>query len=419
LDYCYALKPSCPLNHKASLMTLFGYGVTTKALAKKYGPATIYDDNIHKPYKDAEGNQFYPSWMFDAKDSRLEIPSPGMPPEHPLIQKAHHLQSEYDYFADSMPYSIWISGTNGKTTTTQMITHLLEEKGALSGGNIGTPLALLNQTAPIWVLETSSFTLHYTKKAKPNLYILLPITPDHLSWHGDFKTYEEAKLKPLKQLKEGEIAIIPKKYLQMQTIQTNGMLLGYETPEDLSTLFNIDIKQLKFKGAFLIDALLAMGVSKILFDTVDYEKMNAFIIEEHRQETLYDTKSRLWVNDTKATNIDATLQALYVYKDKPLHLIVGGDDKGVDNTPFFEAIKSFDITLYTIGKNEPVLIQLAKTYAIPAVACQTLTNAVEAINKVHTQTSVALLSPAAASLDQFSSYKERGEIFKKSVSYLS
>ncbi len=79
-------------------ISCFGYGITTKAIAKKYGPCTFYDDNITKPFKDENGNYLKPISEFNPRYSSLEIPSPGMPPKHPLIQKAHHLKSEYDLF---------------------------------------------------------------------------------------------------------------------------------------------------------------------------------------------------------------------------------------------------------------------------------------------------------------------------------
>ncbi|MDQ1325133.1 MAG: UDP-N-acetylmuramoylalanine--D-glutamate ligase, partial [Campylobacterota bacterium] len=184
--------------------TLFGYGLTTKAIAHALGGGcTFFDDNVKKPYTDEEGNRLFPSHLFDPDASELEVTTPSLKPTHPLIQNAKHLLSEYDYFLgneelvmsneqpikhpnshDSFegqkPFTIWISGTNGKTTTTQMLTHLLQKRGAVSGGNIGTPLAALNPDAPIWVLETSSFTLHHTHSASPDIYLLLPITPDHL-----------------------------------------------------------------------------------------------------------------------------------------------------------------------------------------------------------------------------------------------
>ena len=139
-------------------ISLFGYGKTTRSIAKKFGNAIFYDDKCTKPFRDKDGFMVKPSGEFSAKYSSVEIPSPGIPPSNPLINKAKNLISEYDYFAKSSPLKIWISGTNGKTTTTQMMQHLLGVRGSEAGGNIGTPLAELNPDAKIWILETSSFT---------------------------------------------------------------------------------------------------------------------------------------------------------------------------------------------------------------------------------------------------------------------
>ena len=106
------------------------------------------------------------------------------------------------------------------------------------------------------------------------------------------------------------------------------------------------------------------------------------------------------------------------YADKPVHLILGGDDKGVDLTPLFEDMKSLNLTLYTIGANNQKLLALAKTYHIHTVESQSIQKAVEEIDTVHTSQSVALLSPAAASFDQFNSYKHRGETFMNLVKEL-
>ena len=397
------------LNEKSSI-SFFGYGITTRALAKKLGPSIFYDDNVSKPHKDKDGNQLKPSSEFEAKYSTCEIPSPGMAPSHPLIQQAKNLISEYDYFADTMPPSVWISGTNGKTTTTQMIQTLLASHGSLAGGNIGTPLAELDQEASLWILESSSFALHYTNKAAPQIYVLLPITPDHLYWHGSMAEYEESKLKPLKMMQEGDAVLIPSKY---KDYHTKAMKITYETNEDLADYFDIDISKLRFKGAFLQDALLALGVSKILFDECDYELINSMPLDAHRQEELHDKNGRLWVNDSKATNLDATIQAVHAYKDKPLSLILGGDDKGVDLTPLFELLSEIEVTIYAIGKNESRLLELAKDFVINAHGCKTLQNACQEILNSYDKTSTVLLSPAAASLDQFSSYGQRGDEFKK------
>jgi len=394
-------------------VSLFGYGGTTKALAKKFQYVTFYDDKCTKPFTDEHGYKVKPSNEFDAKYSDLEIPSPGIPPHHHLIQKATNLQSEYDIFANTTPLKIWISGTNGKTTTTQMMQHLLASYGSEAGGNIGTPLADLKNDAKIWILETSSFTTHYTNIMAPNIYVLLPINPDHLSWHGSMQEYLDAKLKPIKMMREGEVAIIPEVY---KDIQTNAYLITYKNEEDLASYFGLDAKKVKFKGAFLADALLAMAVEKILFDKIEYEKINSFELDPHRQEELHDAKGRLWVNDTKATNIDASIAALKRYKNSKIHLILGGDDKGVELEELFDFLLTVDVQLYTIGSNKDKLTSLAQTYKIKFTKCQHLNDAIQKIDKNLQKDEIALLSPAASSLDEFSSYAQRGNEFKKTVS---
>jgi len=393
--------------------TLFGYGLTTKAIAKKVGGGcTFYDDKTKEPYIDENSNQILPSHLFDPESSTLEVTTPSVPPYHPLIKSAKNLLSEYDYFAKEMPFSIWISGTNGKTTTTQMIQHLLEKKGAVAGGNIGTPLAELDPKAPIWILESSSFTLHHTHIASPNIYLLLPITPDHLDWHGTAENYEADKLKPLLTMKEGEMALIPK---GLNLPKTSAYVVEYDSVEFLEEYFSIDSSKLRFRGAFLEDALLALAVTKVLFDEIDYEAINAFTLDNHRQEEMLDSLGRLWVNDSKATNLDASIQAVKTYEDRFIHLILGGNDKGADLTPLFELIATKKLHLYTIGANSEKLATLAKEHDIEFTACETLENAVNTIAKTLTKEEVTLLSPAAASFDQFNSYKHRGEEFFKFV----
>jgi len=394
--------------------TLFGYGKTTKAIARKLGGGcTFFDDNVTEPYYDEKNNHILPSHLFDPKASSLEITTPSLKPNHPLILSARNLLSEYDYFLrDNHPFTIWISGTNGKTTTTQMLTHLLQKRGAISGGNIGTPLANLHIDAPIWILETSSFTLHHTQKASPNIYLLLPITPDHLDWHSSSRQYEADKLKPLLTMKEGELALVPK---GLHLPKTDAYVVEYESNDFIAKYFRLDSSKIRFKAAFLQDALLALAVTKVLFDEADYDLINTFTLDSHRQEEFKDSKGRVWVNDSKATNMDATIQAIKGYAKKEIHLILGGEDKGVDLTPLFEEMRALNLTLYTIGANSKRLLKLAKEYKIEAVESYTIETALKQINIQHTKESVALLSPAAASFDQFNSYKHRGERFMELV----
>ena len=424
--------------------SLFGYGKTTQAIARvlgaKFGGFDIYDDSFMQRKSDEFGNTLLNPCEFKADESAFEIPSPSFPREHELVKAAKNLISEYDFFYDAMPKSVWISGTNGKTTTTQMTQHLLKEHGSQMGANVGVPLAELDANARIWVLETSSFTLHYTRSAKPEIYALLPITADHISWHGSFENYERDKLSVLERLKEGDIAILPKIQAQHKLAKgCKGQIIAYEDEFDLANKMRINTDKISFQTPFLMDAVLALSIEKILLDKTSYDKLNAFIIEPNKLEELLDARGRLWVNDTKATNIDAALAALKRYQNKKIHLIIGGDDKGVSLRPLFETMKALKIELYAIGTSAEKILALADEFGIKAHKCELLQNAVALIDKNFSTPNlsenlnvnlsknskknsansnhdeVALLSPACASLDQFSSYAKRGEVFKKCV----
>lgn len=383
-------------------LRVLGKGLTAKAVKDKFPNSILYDDSDFDAY--------------DLESNEITVVSPGIPPYNEMVKKSKNIQSDYDLFAEIMPFSIWISGTNGKTTTTQMTQHILNEYNSVCGGNIGTALSKLDTEASIWILETSSFTLHYTNIAKPNLYLLLPISEDHITWHGSFEEYRDSKLKPITMMVEGEIAIIPEKF---KGIKTDAHVITYKDSDDLCKQFNIDKNQIKFNEPFLLDALLAIVSKKILFDEVDYKTINSFVIDEHKVEELYDLNKRLWINDSKATNVDATINALVPYKEKEIHIILGGDDKGANLEPLFDNIKELNITVYAIGSNVNRIISLCKEYSINYIECNFLINAVEEISLNLPSNGVGMLSPAAASLDQFPSYAARGKEFKKLVKNLS
>lgn len=384
------------------MIRVLGKGITAQAIKESFDDVILYDDSDFKNY--------------DLNSNDITVVSPGIPPNNEMVLKSKNLQSDYDLLSDDMPFSIWISGTNGKTTTTQMIQHLLEEKGSLFGGNIGTPISLLDKNAPIWILETSSFTFHYTNKAKPSLYILLPISEDHISWHGSYEEYKKAKLKPLDMMAEGEIAIVPEEF---KDYPSSCHKIIYKNSDDLCNIFDIEKKKIKFNEPFLLDSILALASKKIIFDEVDYERINTFTIDEHKVEEFRDKDNRLWVNDSKATNVDATINALTPYLDKKIYLIVGGDDKGMNIEPLFKYVKSLDIEIFAIGTNYKRVVFYCKKYNITYSESKFLKESVFNIHTKHSANSVAILSPAASSLDQFDSYAVRGKEFKEFASILS
>lgn len=417
------------------MLILLGFGGTNRAIVESYAPLLVFDDSFKTLSYDEFDNALYPSaYLSEILSTQFDatiLVSPGIPPNNTMVQTARffarkyskmRLLSEYDFFAHTMPSSVWISGTNGKTTTTQMLTHLLAHLNAQSGGNIGIPLAKLDSNSPLWVLETSSFTLHYTNLAKPSLYLLLPLSQDHISWHGSYEAYIKDKLKPILLLKEKEIAILPKS-VEGHTFckKSLGKLVFYENSNDLAQIFGIDLEKIAFKEPFLLDATLALCGAKILTLQTDYTLLNAFKIGAHKMEEFYDRAGNLWVDDSKGTNIDATMEALKSYQNQRILLVLGGDDKGADLSPLFDLIKVLKkgngIEIFAIGSNTDRLCKLALGI-VESKACYTLEVAVDSIKKrllefkKDSTKCVAMLSPAAASLDQFKSYKERGEKFK-------
>lgn len=377
---------------------ILGKGKTAVALKEKFVNSSWYDDSDFKNY--------------DLDSNDLTIVSPGIPPYNDMVKKSSNICSDYDLFFEKMPFSIWITGTNGKTTTTQMTQHLLEKYKSQYGGNIGVPLSDMSLDSKIWILETSSFTLHYTNTAYPDLFILLPISEDHITWHGNFEEYKLAKLKPLSMMKDGQVVIIPEEF---KDVQTSAYKITYKDSNDLGQKLGIDTSKIKFKEPFLLDALLAMASQKIVFDEIDYEKINSFIIDKHKVEEFTDTNGNLWIDDSKATNVDATINALVPYKDKKIYLILGGDDKGAKLEPLFENLKNYNVEVFNIGSNTDRLNDLSKQYNIKYASCYELKNAVLEIKKYIDKSSIGILSPAAASLDQFDSYAHRGNEFKNLV----
>jgi UDP-N-acetylmuramoylalanine--D-glutamate ligase len=392
------------------VLRVLGKGKTAQAIKDIYDDVSLYDDN------DLD--------IYDNTSNDITVVSPGIPPYNELVKSTINQISDYDLFLTSIYnkeqkeiFSIWISGTNGKTTTTQMCEHLLKDNNFTAAGNIGLPLAKAYNKNKNLILETSSFTLHYTSYAKPNIYVLLPISADHISWHGNYKEYEQSKLKPIYSLNEGEIAIVPYKY---KDIKTNGYLITYKDTNDLAVIFDIDLKRINFKEPFLMDSVIALGIKKILFDVIDYNKINTFTQDPHKLEEFYDKNNRLWVDDSKATNVDATIQALNTYKDNTIHIILGGDDKGASLEELFILMSKLNINIYAIGANQNKIKELSDQFSILCELCDDIKTAVKQIKsnfKVNNN-EVAILSPAAASLDQFSSYKQRGEKFKENVQIL-
>ena len=210
-------------------------------------------------------------------------------------------------------------------------------------------------------------------------------------------------------MREGSVAILPKAHAAIQTL---AHVIAYENEEDLAQQLGIELSKVNFKTPFLLDAILAMSAQKILLDTIDYERINTFKIDHYKIEEFHDKQGRLWVDDSKGTNVDATIEALKRYKDEEILLVLGGDDKGVDLQELFDFMKPLHVKIFAIGSNTERLATFAQREGLWLSKCFVLEEAMKQIHALHTTKSVALLSPAAASLDQFKSYAHRGDLFK-------
>ena len=301
--------------------------------------------------------------------------------------------------AESPHTQIWVSGTNGKTTTTQMLESILSPFGARAGGNIGTPLiTLYEQNAPLWILETSSFALHYTRTATPSIYALLPLSPDHISWHNGFENYVCDKLSPLARMGVDSVAIVPSALRDHRLCKEfAGEMIYYADSSDLRAYLLKNglgdekaLDSLPFFEPFLLDAYIALCCALALsrqcpnITTATFlPTLARFTIGAHRMEEFYVRAfgaEWLFVDDSKGTNTDATLQAITRYKDRTLFLILGGDDKGADCSEIFTLLAGLKrVAIFTIGSNEPKLLDLAARHSVKAHKCGTLDCAMEKI----------------------------------------
>ncbi len=377
-------------------MRIIGKGKTARAIKERFGGSWFDDDDCEN---------------FDIDSIEPTVISPGVPPHHTIVANTKTPISDLDIV--SPPYSIWISGTNGKTTTTSMIALLLENMGAVCGGNIGTPVVKLDEKAHIWVLEVSSFTLHYTTKASPDIYLLLPITLDHISWHSSFELYESAKLSPLQTMGEQSIVILPESY---RHIDTKANTIYYKETKELACRYGIDTDKINFTEPFLFDGVVSLIVAGLVGKKPDYELLNSFIQDSHKLEQITDSRGRVWIDDSKATNIDATIQAIKPHREKKIFLILGGDDKDVDMTELFEFLRQFDVAVFCIGQSGQNIDNQLKKREINSTYTETIQETIAHIDRLYRgKNSIAILSPACASFDQFNSYSHRGDEFKKLV----
>jgi UDP-N-acetylmuramoylalanine--D-glutamate ligase len=383
----------------------------------------------------------------------LIVVSPGVPVDAPALVQARNLGEpvigEIELAARFLPGPIIaITGSNGKTTTTTLVGEIMTAGGfsALVGGNIGTPaISLAERAKPetVIVLEVSSFQLETIQTFRPKVAVVLNVTPDHLDRHRTFEAYVDAKARIFENQGAADYAVLNaddptcvalaartkaqvfwfsrQKEVQRGAWVREGTILFRDASGQREIML---VSEIPLKGAHNLENVLAAVCAGVLMGCGP-EKIRLAVREfkavEHRLEFVATIRGVDYYNDSKATNVDATIKALESFPAN-LHLILGGKDKGSDYSVLNDLLRQRVKRVYTIGsaaaKIESQIVS-AKDGGPEIVPAETLENAVHKAHAVAEPGDVVLLAPACASFDQFKNYEHRGQVFKETVKALS
>ena len=341
----------------------------------------------------------------------LVVKSPGVPGEAPLVSAARErgipVWSEIELASRLLPNPILgVTGTNGKTTTAEWLGFIL---GAPVAGNVGRALSELDgELGPdeLVVVELSSFQLEDIVRFRPQIAVLLNLEPDHLDRHGSFEAYRAAKLRIFENQTESDTAVVPrdldhKVRARRVEFAADDPLPAEPALRGLHNRENAAAATAAARAAGATNEQIARGLRE--FNGVP-----------HRLELVGERNGVGYVNDSKATNVAATLRALAAYEDTPVRLILGGSRKGEDFAPLAAALGPNIRAVYVIGETA---VELA--HAIPdTIHSGDLVTAVDRAAAAAQPGEVVLLSPACASYDQFRDFEQRGEEFKRLVANL-
>ncbi|MGO9647017.1 MAG: UDP-N-acetylmuramoyl-L-alanine--D-glutamate ligase [Terriglobales bacterium] len=375
----------------------------------------------------------------------LIVVSPGVPVDAPPLVQARALGEkvigEIELAAEFFPGKIVaITGSNGKTTTTTLAGEILAAGGlsTVVGGNIGTPAISLVERASvetIAVLEVSSFQLETIQTFRPRIAVVLNVTPDHLDRHRTFAAYTDAKARIFENQQADDFAVLNaddptcvematrtrarvfwfsrKKEVKQGAYVRDGQILFRDSKGQREIML---LSEIPLKGAHNVENVLA-AVCVGALSTVEPGQIRkavaGFKAVEHRLEYVATIRGVEYYNDSKATNVDATIKALESFPAN-LHLILGGKDKGSDYTVLNDLLRQRVKRVYTIG-TAAVKIESQIKGAAEIVHAETLENAIKRAAESAQPGDIVLLAPACASFDQFRSYEHRGKVFKELV----
>ncbi len=376
------------------------------------------------------------------------VKSPGIPLDAPVVKAAVakdiHIISEIEFagrYTDAK--MVCITGSNGKTTTTMLIHHILTGAGIDAGlaGNVGHSLAYQVARAPhkVYVVELSSFQLDNMYDFKANIAVLMNITPDHLDRYEHLmQNYVNAKFRILQNMTPKDVFIFwkddPVISAQLKKITTEAAMLPFSEHEEEGSAAYIDAENelifrtpgtsmsmpradLALNGLHNVFNSMAAGLSACVLDIRKDDIRRAledFSGVEHRLEPVAEIDGVHWINDSKATNVNSCWYALEAMTS-PTVLILGGKDKGNDYSEILPLVKEKVTAIVAMGVDNAKIIDFFAPYVAHIADTHTLDDAIAACRGFARPGDTVLLSPCCASFDLFKSYEDRGRQFKAAV----
>ncbi len=403
-------------------------------------------NRLNVPFAQQTAESLAPSPQSPAPfpDHDVIVLSPGVPADLPALEAARargvRVIGEVELAAPFLlGRTMGITGTNGKTTTTALVGHILRASGipAQVGGNIGTPVTAMVETsrADQWnVLELSSFQLETISEFHADIAVALNVTQNHLDRHHTFANYAAAKGRLFETQRAGAFAILNADDPTCVTYasRTAGSVLWFSSTREVRPGIWLDGGRIWFDGEPLMEAgeipirgrhniedtMAAAAAAHLAGATLESiaAAVRTFKAVEHRLEFVRNLDGVDYYNDSKATSVDATLKALDAFSGG-LWVILGGKDKGLDYTVLRAPLAAKSHAALLIGAAAPMIAdQLAG--ALPLEHAGTLENAVRFAREHAHAGDTVLLAPACASFDQFKSYEHRGQVFKSLVQQL-
>ncbi len=373
-----------------------------------------------------------------AARARTLIKSPGVPQSAPLVVAARsrgipvlgELEVAWRLLENEF---VAVTGTNGKTTTTEWIGHIHRVAGVpvAVAGNVGTAVSsLINEidSDTTVVCEASSFQLEDTEAFAPEAAVLLNLEPDHLDRHVSMEAYTAAKLRIFANQANEDIAVVP---VDLGVEDLGGCArrvpFGSSPAAELAERAGqlwwdeqpvIEVERIGLPGAHNVQNAMA-AAAVCLARGIDAEAvadgLRSFQGVAHRLERIAEIEGVTWVNDSKATNVASTIVALQAFPGRPIHLIAGGRGKGQDFSPLAPLIGECCRAVYLIGEAAPELATALEPAHVELIEAGDLRSAVAAAAERAWIGETVLLSPACASYDQFRDFEARGEAFRELV----